>query len=141
MQKVLIDAWGWLTLYDASERQHQTVKALYSKLLNSSARIYTTDFILDETFTLFFKRLNSYQAQHAVQTLYTALGSPPLSLISIDSSLFAKTVDLRLKYADKPRISFTDLSTMVVMQELGIQTIITEDAHFLQVGLGLECLP
>lgn len=48
---------------------------------------------------------------------------------------------LRLIYLDKPDISFTDLTSMVVMLELRIEHIVTADAHFLKVGEGFQLLP
>jgi uncharacterized protein len=51
--RLLIDTWGWLTLNDAGERRHPEVAAFYRTLLERKALIYTTTFILDETFTLF----------------------------------------------------------------------------------------
>jgi len=46
-----------------------------------------------------------------------------------------------MKFKDKPRISFTDLTTMIAMAELGITDIITEDDHFTQVGMGFHKIP
>jgi predicted nucleic acid-binding protein len=46
-----------------------------------------------------------------------------------------------IKYADKPLISFTDLSSMVVMKELGISLVLTRDDHFNQVGMGFIKVP
>ncbi len=52
-----------------------------------------------------------------------------------------KAKGLRLKYQDKPKISFTDFTSMVVMKELSIKTILTEDEHFEHVGMGIQRLP
>lgn len=54
---------------------------------------------------------------------------------------FEKAKDPRIKFQDKPRISFTDLTSMVVMNELGIADVLTEDDHFLKVGLGFRKVP
>ena len=51
---------------------------------------------------------------------------------------FRQTVKLRVKYKDKPEISFTDLTSMVVMQELELKRILTEDRHFEHIGLSFE---
>jgi predicted nucleic acid-binding protein len=73
--------------------------------------------------------------------LSAAFSTDPFHLIQINEHRFTHAQQLRLRYLDKPRISFTDLTSMVVMQEFKIQQILTEDAHFIQVGLGFECLP
>jgi predicted nucleic acid-binding protein len=54
---------------------------------------------------------------------------------------FEKAKVLRLKYQDKPRISFTDLTSMVLMRELGVKDIITEDEHFEHVGMDFQLVP
>jgi predicted nucleic acid-binding protein len=61
--------------------------------------------------------------------------------VPISSSRFKAAQALRLKFKDKPDISFTDLSSMVVMRELGVRKILTEDAHFEHVGMGFELAP
>lgn len=58
----------------------------------------------------------------------------------INSERFEKAKGLRLKYQDKPMISFTDLTSMVVMRELGIKDILTEDEHFKHVGMNFHLI-
>jgi len=48
---------------------------------------------------------------------------------------------MRVRYRDKPGISFTDLTSFVVMRELGLRQVLTGDAHFEQVGMGFVRLP
>jgi predicted nucleic acid-binding protein len=73
-----------------------------------------------------------------MELLAASVDEGSLILVSIDQTRFKAAEKLRIRYHDKPAISFTDLSSMVVMQEFGIQKILTEDNHFAQVGLGLE---
>jgi len=54
---------------------------------------------------------------------------------------FEKAKGLRLKYRDKPKISFTDLTSMVIMKEVGVTGIITGDEHFLHVGMDFQIVP
>ncbi len=35
----------------------------------------------------------------------------------------------------------TDLTSMVIMRERSIQKILTDDDHFIQVGMGLQKIP
>jgi len=48
---------------------------------------------------------------------------------------------LRLTFRDKPDISFTDLTSIAVVQELKITDILTGDRHFVQAGLGFRTHP
>jgi uncharacterized protein len=73
--------------------------------------------------------------------LSAAFSTEQFQLIQIDELRFIQAQALRLKYLDKPQISFTDLISMAVMQEFKIDRVLTEDAHFAQVGLGFERVP
>lgn len=64
-----------------------------------------------------------------------------LTWFFITPERFDAAQTLRLKFHDKPDISFTDLTSMVVMQELKMSKIITGDAHFTHVGMGFVLLP
>lgn len=54
---------------------------------------------------------------------------------------FERAWKLRVRYRDKTKISFTDLTSFVVMQELRIRHVLTADAHFAKVHLGFHILP
>ena len=62
-------------------------------------------------------------------------------LIHLSGDQFRTAWQMRMKYDDKPEISFTDFTSMVVMQDLGMTEVFTGDAHFQQVGLGFRILP
>lgn len=55
--KLFIDTWGWYALGNIQEQGHKDVKALYEAARRQNATIYTTDYILDETITLLFRRV------------------------------------------------------------------------------------
>ena len=84
---IFIDPWGWLTLNDSGERRHKEVANLYQILIAERTPIYTSTFVLDETFTLFFKRLNSFQAKQAMLQLSEAFFTKLLDMLKL--SLFA----------------------------------------------------
>ena len=96
---------------------------------------------MDETFTLLFRRLAVHKAKESMDFLARAVEDGSVVLAPINTARFREAVKLRLKYKDKPEISFTDFTSMVVMQELELKRILTEDRHFAQVGLGFELVP
>jgi uncharacterized protein len=139
--KLFIDTWGWLTLHDAGERQHLEARQVYQQAIVQKAWIYTTDYVLDETFTLFFKRLPASRANQSMQALLSIFNTPNFHLIHISPERFAQTQALRSKLLDHPQVSFTDLSSMIVMKEFSILEVLTEDAHFTHVGMGFQRTP
>jgi len=139
--KIFIDTWGWLTLRDRDESRHGDVKEFYQQLRDENEMIYTSDYVLDETITLVFKRLPFKTAKESLSKLDKAIEQGYLQVEWVTPERFEKAKILRLKYQDKPKISFTDLSSMVVMKELGLKDIITGDEHFEHVGMGFQRKP
>lgn len=138
---IFVDTWGWITLQDSREISHKAVVDVYRQVRLSRARLYTTDYVLDETFTLLSKRLPFTQTKHFIRIIGQATRQGYLELLWITPERFQTTQALRLKYNDKPNISFTDLSSMIVMNEVGIQHVLTGDAHFTHVGMGFQLIP
>jgi predicted nucleic acid-binding protein len=96
---------------------------------------------LDETFTLLSKRLPFPKAKESLELLELGIHEGYLRLEWITPHRFEQAKALRLKFQDKPGISFTDLTSMAVMDELGISDVLTADAHFAQVGMGFQLAP
>jgi len=140
MAGLFVDTWGWLALRDKGDARHQGAAAAFHAALKAD-RVVTTDFVLDETFTLLFRRLSAQRATESVEFLMAAVETGSVVLAAVSPFRFAEAVKLRLKYRDKPEISFTDFSSMVVMRELRVKEILTEDRHFAQVGLGFARVP
>jgi uncharacterized protein len=96
---------------------------------------------LDEAITLLFRREPFSEAVRFVEGLLTAATLGHLIIERVTSDRFAVAWRLRKQFQDKPRISFTDLASMVIMQERGIRQVLTGDNHFLQVGMGFRKAP
>lgn len=142
MKEVLfIDTWGWVVIHNKREPRHYEVDALYRELRLNGGSIYTTDYVLDETFTLLFRRLPLPLAEESVGLLDEAIKEGYLNLEWVSPERFEEAKELRLRFRDKPKISFTDLTSMVVMKELGVSSILTDDDHFTHVGMGFEKMP
>ena len=133
---IFVDTWGWLALRDRNEFRHEDVKAFYREFREQNGIAYTSDYVLDETITLFFKRLPFKTAKDSVAKIDEAAEKGYLQVEWVTPERFEMAKILRLKYQDKPKISFTDLTSMVIMEELGIKNIITGDDHFTHVGMG-----
>ncbi len=141
MKSIFIDTWGWINLFNRKESHHQEVVQLYQNIRQASGIIVTTDYIFDEVYTLLFKRVPFDRAQKAAEIISEAIKSGYITFEWITPKRFEMAQKLRIKFDDKPDISFTDLTSMVVMQELNMTKILTGDAHFTHVGMGFILLP
>lgn len=139
--KVFVDTWGWLTLRDKRESRHQEVSEFYQDFRQRKGRLYTSDYVLDETITFLFRRQPYSTARESLEDIEKATAQGYIHLERITAERFEKAKELRIKFHDKPRISFTDLTSMIVMTECGVTEILTEDSHFTHVGMGFKKLP
>jgi predicted nucleic acid-binding protein len=139
--KLFIDTWGWLALRDRRELRHQEVSHLYQDFRRHRGIAYTSDYVFDETVALLFRRLPFPAARDSMEIIQRAVAEGYLLLEWVTPERFERAKELRRRFQDKPRISFTDLTSMVIMAEFGIPEIPTEDEHFLQVGMGFQRKP
>jgi predicted nucleic acid-binding protein len=138
---VFIDTWGWLALGHRRDARHQEINAFYKELRSGGAYIYTTDYVFDEVMTLLFRREAFEEAVRFMEGIFRAVEAEQLIVERITSDRFASAWRLRKRLQDKPKVSFTDLTSMIVMKERGIKDALTEDEHFIQVGMGFRRLP
>jgi predicted nucleic acid-binding protein len=138
---IFVDTWGWMALGHRREPRHVEVKQIYQELRNNRVPIYTSDYVLDEVITLLFRREDFAEATSFVEGILAASVLEQLLIERTTSDRFLAAWELRKRFQDKPGISFTDLVSMLIMNERGIHQVLTEDEHFIQVGMGFSRVP
>jgi len=138
---IFVDAWAWLALSNRKDMHHEITKKGYGEMKTDGYRMVTSDYVLDEVITALFKNVVFSNAMEFIESLFAAIKDNQIKLERINETRFKTAWSLRIKYQDKPDISFTDLTSFVLMQELAINSVFTGDAHFKQVNLGFEILP
>jgi len=137
---LFVDTWGWLVLADAKDNRHDEVVDLRRRH-TATGILVTTDYVLDETFTRLFSVSPFAQAERFCSAVLRARDAEMLRVEAITPERFTRAYRMRLRYHDKPRISFTDLTSFVVMKELAIRDALTSDAHFAAVQMGFRIVP
>jgi predicted nucleic acid-binding protein len=137
---LFIDTWGWVALGHRKDSKHDQVNQLYRTLRSKNIRIYTSDYVLDETITLLFRRENREEAVRFISGIMKSAEQNSTILERVTPERFLAAWHLRLRFLDKPEISFTDMTTMILMKEKRIKHILTQDDHFSQVGMGFQKL-
>ncbi len=56
---LFIDTWGWVSLHNRREQFHEEASEYYRGARREGRQIYTSDYVLDETYTMLFKRLGA----------------------------------------------------------------------------------
>ena len=137
---LFVDTWGWIVLADAKDPAHEETVALRRRH-SERGILVTSDYVLDETITRVFAAGPFIQAEAFCTGILESSRAGILRIEGITPERFQQAYRWRLRFRDKPRISFTDLTTFVVMKELGITDVLTADTHFEQVRLGFRRLP
>ncbi|MCI4316902.1 MAG: PIN domain-containing protein [Thermoplasmata archaeon] len=118
-------------LSDPRERLHGAAKALFSRLTKGEfGRILTSDYVLDETYTL----LRMRPGIEPVRRLRDLLAwSSSRQILRVSDRDFDHAVELMLAHKEK-RWSLTDCSSFVLMRELDIASAFTFDDEFIEAG-------
>jgi len=138
-ERLFVDTWGWLVLVNRRDIHFGEVAQLRS--VSRGGEWVTSDYILDETISRLFATYPFPIAHRFMDGLFQASGAGALDIEHVTPERFGEAWRLRAKYKDKPRISFTDLTSFVLMKELGIRRVLTGDAHFEHAGMGFERIP
>jgi predicted nucleic acid-binding protein len=124
---IFVDTSAWYAAFVPSDRNFATAD---SWIRANDARLVTTDYIVDELITLMDKRGERRRGALARTVLLEQDGA---ELIFVSPDDFREAWELHDKYRDKDW-SFTDCTSYVVMQRLGITSAFSFDVHFRQFG-------
>ena len=130
-RSLLVDASAWVALLDGRDRCHPAARELWRTCLESRRSFVTSDYILDEAYTLLRRRRNGLRMAMALHDL---LGRSRLvEVAQIELQLRSMAWELFVTYDDQV-LSFTDCTSFAVMREHGLSRVFTFDGDFHKVG-------
>lgn len=138
---IFVDTWAWLALAHQRDPYHRVAVEQHHALQKQKVRYVTTNDVLTELMTTLFPVVSFAKARQFMLNVFQSLQTDRYQLVFVSPDQFERAWQLRQRYHDKPKISFVDLTSMVVMQDLAITEVFTGDAHFEQVGLGFRVVP
>ncbi len=116
MREVFIDTSGWVALKHKKDSYWQKAADLHKSLLESGVRYVTSNFVLDESYTLLLYRAGHHIAVELGEEIRT---SQLVSVICITPELEEKSWQMFKQYSDK-KFSFTDCTSFVIMKQRNI---------------------
>ena len=126
-----VDTSGWYALIDRKDARHARVVAGIRRFVERRVALVTSDYVIDESATLLKARIGS----HAALNLFAYLSeATTVEWEWVGSERFTKAQSLFKKLDDQGH-SFTDCTSLVIIQERRIEDILTTDRHFKVQGL------
>jgi uncharacterized protein len=125
-----IDTGAFLARYLPNDQHHKAAQVLWHKISALREPCATSNFVLDETFTLLARRATYAFAAEKARLIYA---SSALEILRSDSLAERAALIWFEKFADQ-HVSFTDCVSFALMRVADIQTAFTFDSHFERAG-------
>jgi uncharacterized protein len=127
---IFVDSGALIARYVAKDKHHKNSTSFWSLLEKSGEQLFTSNFVLDETFTL-LGRWTGYA--FAAQRAKIILSSSAITILRPNERDEIEAVDLFEKFADQ-RVSYTDCISFVLMRLNKIEKVFAFDRHFERAG-------
>ncbi len=128
--EIFIDTSGFYSLLARNDKGHEQASNVLADAMRERRKFITTDYVLDESVTLFRARRRGGLVSHLFDTLDV---STAISIEWTTAERFRQTRAFCLRHNDKTWL-FTDCLSFVVMRELGLREALSHDHHFAQAG-------
>ncbi len=129
---VFVDTGVFYAHHDRDAPRHETAtNALERTALGRSGRLYTSDYVNDETVTLTRTRTRRFDDAKAVGDRILGVDPYPatVGLLHVSEELFEQSVETFERYDDHA-LSFTDAPTVALTERHGIDRVLSFDEDF-----------
>jgi predicted nucleic acid-binding protein len=127
---IFIDTSAFLALENRKDEYHRSALLFRDSLLESKESLVTSDYVLDESYTIIRLRAGhkiAVQFGEMIQT--TGL----IEIKYLTKEVLQEAWHIFKTFSDK-EFSFTDCTSFALMESLHIKTVFTFDEHFNQYG-------
>jgi hypothetical protein len=128
--QVFIDTSGFKALVDPQDDFHQSAAQVWEQLAKQEADLVTSNYILDETFTLLRARCGLKTCLKFRQMLQQSSNVLSIYRINIEDERQAWHWFTK----DWSKLSYTDCVSFALMERLGITQAVSFDQHFKRAG-------
>ncbi len=123
--KVFIDTGAFCALTIPKDQHNSSAKTIYKQLQKEKAMVYTSDYVMDETYTLLKTR-----SSHATAVKFmNELDKSNILILRVTEDIEKAAKAIFKKHDDK-RLSFTDCASFALINHLGIKAVFAFDEHF-----------
>lgn len=127
---IFIDTGAFLARYIVRDQHHNSAMLKWAKLQKSNQKLFTSNFILDETITLLGRWVGEAFSFEKAHHIYR---SELFTILRPDESDELQALEFYKKFSDK-KIGFTDCISFALMKKCKIQRVFSFDRHFKGAG-------
>jgi len=125
---IFIDTGPFVAVRNRQDKNHvRAIRLMQDALLGKYGTVYTSDYIIDEIITTAFVRTQRHDI--AVNAGIFVIESKRIVKLHVDADIFTKSWALFRQIRDKS-LSFTDCTTLVLMEAHRINRIMSFDSDF-----------
>jgi len=130
VSKLFVDTSWFKAFSDPSDDFYKNATKQYKKINKEKINLITTNYILDESYTLIRTKVGYQSSMDFREMLVSLVGT--LKLIRVIPLDEFKAWEWFIK--DWSRLSFTDCTSFAVMKRVGLEDVATFDQHFTKAG-------
>jgi len=134
MEAIFVDTSAWDAIEDSGDRYHAAALRFKEELAQQRARLYVTNFVLDESYTLLLYNVGYARTVAFKRAIDLMQAGGILVVVHISEALEQAAWAVFERFNQDKEWSFTDCITKVVMENLGISQVFAFDHHFDQMG-------
>lgn len=139
MMLVFVDSSAWVALGLRKDKaNHERAVSFLETIRESRAILATTDYVLDETFTVLMRRkVDLRKLADFKDSIEESEKSGYLKMVMIDEVTFRTAWGIFEKYFEHG-VSFTDCTSCVVARRIQADCVFGFDEHFRVMGFDLK---
>lgn len=123
--RVFIDTGAFCALTIPKDHYNSIAKAVYKQIQKDKTLICTSDYVLDETYTLLKTR-----ASHATAVKFMdQMDKCQLTILRVTEDIEEHSKDIFRRFDDKKWI-YTDCTSFALINQFGIEAVFAFDEHF-----------
>ena len=134
MSAIFVDTWAWCALTNKGDSQHDSAKQLQKKMLERDYDYITTNYVIDESYTLIRSRVGIQPSIEFHNRLERSKEAGFLEISRINTILEKQAWEMFVKFDDVDDLSFTDCTSFALMEQRNMREVFTGDAHFQYAG-------
>lgn len=125
---IFLDTGVLAAVKSADDKRHPRAEELMEPILAGEfGEIYTSDYVIDETVTLVLTRTKRLEL--AISVGEYVLNSPRINKLRVSEDVFNTAWEKFKSFEENP-MSFTDCTSLALMEERGIKRIASFDSGF-----------